>query len=237
LKGGRPTTVVCATKDASDGFFDHAYLGRSLRRIPESMRPAVHLYADNSGAAARGLGELYNDALDTLDSSQIAVFVHDDVFLNDWFIGARVNEGLQRFDVLGIAGSGNPDLRHPAWGQAFDADLNAIGVQPGLEASGAISQFDYLDPHPTYFGPTPLACRLLDGLLLAGHVGRWRHVGLRFDPQFRFHHYDLDLCRAAESVGLSIGTWPISVTHNSQGRRDTASFRDSATRYLEKWRS
>ena len=39
-----------------------------------------------------------------------------------------------------------------------------------------------------------------------------------FDPAFDFHFYDLGpLCQTAREKGLRLGTWHISITHNSGG--------------------
>ena len=42
-------------------------------------------------------------------------------------------------------------------------------------------------------------------------------LGALFDPALRFHLYDLDFCRTAHTKGLSVGTWPLAVTHQSGG--------------------
>jgi len=193
------------------------------------------LYAENGGKEVRGLGDLYNEAIGELNDDDIVLLVHDDVYINDWCIVARLNEAVVNFDVVGLAGSSNPDLSQPSWGLAFGSQLTTKGWQDGLLRSGVVNHFDYGYPTPSYYGPTPLKCRLLDGLFLAGHVGRWRDAGVAFDPQFRFHLYDLDFCRTAELRGLTLGTWPISVTHESRGGFDTPNFREAASNYLDKW--
>jgi GT2 family glycosyltransferase len=58
---------------------------------------------------------------------------------------------------------------------------------------------------------------------------------VRFDPRFKFHCYDIDLCRTALQQGLRIGTWPIAVTHDSGGNFGSESFRQAARAYLDKW--
>ena len=57
-----------------------------------------------------------------------------------------------------------------------------------------------------------------------------------FDERFDFHFYDLDFCRTARRAGLSIGTWPISLTHQSDGAFGSPSWRAGYERYLNKWR-
>jgi hypothetical protein len=90
-----------------------------------------------------------------------------------------------------------------------------------------------------WFGPFG-ACELLDGVLFA--VRRERTA--MFDPQFDFHFYDLDFCRSARSMGLTLGTWPISITHAGKpasmveagiGLYDDQ-WKRNRERYLTKWR-
>ena len=54
---------------------------------------------------------------------------------------------------------------------------------------------------------------------------------------FDFHFYDLDICRQFESKQLKMGTWPISVIHESGGAFGTPAWQDSYKKYLEKWGS
>ncbi len=57
---------------------------------------------------------------------------------------------------------------------------------------------------------------MLDGLFLAVSMQTLISAkDLRFDEQFDFHFYDLDFCRSAGKKEVSMGTWPISVTHAS----------------------
>lgn len=235
MANAKKVTLVCATTQRADLFPRSTYLGRSLARVPDEIKPSLRLYPENSGARARGLGELYNEAISELDNDEIVLLVHDDVYINDWCIIARLNEAVAHYDVIGLAGSINPDLSQPSWGLAFDNELTTTGWQDNLRRSGVVNHFDYGYPTPTYYGPAPLQCRLLDGLFLAGKVGRWRETGATFDPRFRFHLYDLDFCRTAELAGLTLGTWPISVTHDSRGGFDSLAFRETAGSYLEKW--
>jgi hypothetical protein len=58
---------------------------------------------------------------------------------------------------------------------------------------------------------------------------------LRFDTRFAFHFYDMDFCRQAESKGLRMGTWPISVVHESKGAFGNAAWQQAYGRYLEKY--
>ena len=228
--------LVSASQVPPELFANATYLGRSLMRVPEELRPPLSVALANTGPRAMGLGEIFNKALDEADPQTNLVFLHDDVYLNDWFFAQRVLDALERFDVVGVVGSVNPDLSQPSWGLRFDEELNATGWQPGLQRSGAVNHFDYACPKVSVYGPTPLPCRLLDGLFLAIRTSAVKERGVRFDPRFRFHCYDLDFCRSAEEQSLRIGTWPISVTHDSGGSYGSDAFKQAARVYLEKWR-
>lgn len=229
--------LVAATQVSEALFWESTYLGRSLKRIPDSLRPSSLIAFGNTGARAHGLSKLFNAALDKTDADTDLLFVHDDVYLNDWFVTQRVAEALERFDVVGLAGSSNPDLSQPSWGLRFDEKLNPEGWQPGLRRSGAVNHFDYACPNVSIYGPTPMACTLLDGVFLAVRTASIRERGVRFDPRFDFHCYDIDFCRTAAEKGLRLGTWPISVTHDSGGAFGSESFKRAARAYLDKWRT
>jgi GT2 family glycosyltransferase len=227
--------LVAATQLPEPLFWDATYLGRSLRRIPESLRPQTLLAFGNTGKRVLGLSELFNRALDRTDADTNLLFVHDDVYLHDWFLGARLAEALERFDVVGLAGSTNPDLSQPSWGLAFDASLNATGWQPNVQRSGAVNHFDYACPTVSLYGPTPQPCVLLDGVFLAVRTAAVKERGVRFDPRFAFHCYDIDFCRSAGDKGLRLGTWPIAITHDSGGAYGSDAFKRAARAYLDKW--
>ena len=233
----RPIKLVSATQVQKGLFWTATYLGRSLRRFPEQLRPPLHVACGNTGPGARGLSEIFNQAIDATDPGTDLVFVHDDVYLNDWFLTLHVAEALRHFDVVGLAGSQNPDLSQPSWGLQFDADLNPLGWQPELRRSGAVNHFDYTCPDVMVYGPTPMPCVLLDGLFIAVRTSLIKERQIRFDERFRFHCYDIDFCRSAVQKQLRVGTWPIAVTHDSGGGFGSAAFKESARAYLDKWRA
>jgi hypothetical protein len=232
----RPIQLVSATQLPKAAFWNASFLGRSLRRFPEGLRPPCQVLCNNSGTTARGLSQIFNLVLDQTPAGTDLVFVHDDVYLHDWFLSVHVAQALEQFDVVGLAGSSNPDLTQPSWGLGFDADLNPTGWQPGLERSGAVNHFDYGCPDVTVYGPTPRPCVLLDGVFLAVRTSLLKERGVRFDEQFKFHLYDLDFCRSAQRSGLRLGTWPIAITHDSGGSFGSESFKQAARAYLDKWR-
>lgn len=213
--------LVCATQMPARHFQRGTLLGRSLQQFPKDLRPQLFLLAENRGARAVGLSEYYNRAIDEIDREATVVFVHDDVFFHDWNLAFQLQQAMEHFDVVGVAGSWQVPHGQPGWIHGLDA--GGVPVRNGaLKLSGSVNHFDASLVRPSYFGPTPMACDLLDGVLLAARLNRLRQAGLRFDPQFRFHCYDTDFCYSARGLGLGVGTWPIPVTHASAGCFDAS---------------
>jgi hypothetical protein len=218
---------IAATRHDADGFRQHAPLFRAVTRV--SFRPGV--CADIAYANRRGLPDVYNIALDHVPDSDTLVFTHDDVWFDDWFLADRVADALERFDVVGVAGNRRRLPRQAAW--CFLGPPLTREAQEHL--SGACAHVKPEGPKLNYYGETPAAVRLLDGVFLAARVGTLRRAGARFDPRFAFHFYDLDFCRTCEAAGLRLGTWPIAITHGSIGSFGTPEFYRAYEAYIAKW--
>lgn len=230
-----PVTLCTLTRLKQAEFLDLSWLGHSLKSFPAPKVPRIELFVENTGPRAVGLSEAYNHMLSRCDDNDILVLVHDDVYIHEWLLVDRLQEAVRSFDVVGLAGSATPDLEQPSWLLRFDDTLAPVGLQEKPGASGAVGHSNHTQPAVSYYGVSPSPCQLLDGLFLAVQVGKVRRAGVQFDPQFRFHCYDIDFCRSAVKAGLRVGTWPINVTHKSGGRFDTDDFRKAARLYLQKW--
>lgn len=224
-----PVRIVCATRRTREAFFEQTLLGRSLGLLRGMGRIELSLAAENT----LGLPTLYNRAIDLAATRPaLLVFVHDDVMLCDFHWVRRLREGLGRFDLIGLAGNRRRVPRQPAW--AFVDTRLTWDAREHL--SGVVGHGDRFPPsNLSVFGPTGVPVKLLDGLLLAAHSTTLQRSGLRFDERFAFHFYDLDFCRSAEQLGLTMGTWPVSVVHASGGNFRSAAWQDGYARYLEKW--
>lgn len=77
--------MVTATRLTEAAFWQHSYLGCSLRKMPIELRPPTWIVARNRGV--QGLSAIYNQALQNAEPEQILIMVHDDVYIHDWFIG------------------------------------------------------------------------------------------------------------------------------------------------------
>jgi hypothetical protein len=220
--------IVTATRLNERDFRDQSALGKSLLRISQSpMFPRVAF--ENRAV----LPSIYNACIDEHPERDIIVFIHDDVWIDDIFLTDRVSEGLEKFDILGVCGNRRRLPKQQSWAFVNTPDLSddvkylsgAIGH--GKEPCGEISRF----------GPSKSECELLDGVFLATRKSTLKRSGTRFDDRFGFHFYDMDFCRTAREHGLKLGTWPICLTHQSDGNFKSESWAENYRKYLEKWGS
>jgi hypothetical protein len=104
-------TFVTATRLGQELFLAQSMLGQSLRQV-KSLGPFVlNLFADNT----RPLGACYNEVIEIADPDSILVFIHDDVSVDDWHVGRRLEDALDRFDVIGVAGNQRRLARQETW--------------------------------------------------------------------------------------------------------------------------
>lgn len=222
--------LISATQKDEASFWGKTPLGQSLRRIDDDrIRPII--FFDNS----TGLPVIYNRAIKNITDTDIMIFIHDDVWIDDHFIVDHTSAGLETFDIIGVAGNRRRTPFQPSWAFIFDATTNSLRWDERQHLSGAIAHGEGPFGRLSRYGPTGLECELLDGVLLAVKQTTILKTGLRFDPRFSFHFYDLDFCRSARTLSLPVGTWPISITHQSTGSFGSDSWKQNWNAYLEKW--
>lgn len=219
--------IISATRLSETDFWNTSALGISLRRLAHDSRLIPRLAFTNQ----HGLPDIFNARISAVDNHDLLVFTHDDVWIDDYFLADRVIEGLQAFDIIGVAGNRRRVRHQPAWAFVdnrftWDHKVNLSGsVAHGTHPFGPIS----------FFGAIPAECELLDGVFLAARKSTLAAYGVRFDPRFDFHFYDLDFCRSARQHGLRLGTWPICLTHQSGGAFGTEPWIQRYRLYIEKW--
>ena len=211
-----------------EDFYVNTALGRSLAGWYANL-PLVqlHLYPANKA----GLPAVYNRAIRSAGAGEILVFLHDDLHLIELFWADELRRAVEHYDIVGLAGNRRRVARQPSW--AF-VDENLTWDDPG-NLSGSVAHGKGFPSPVNEYGPAPRECVLLDGLLLAVRSDVLHNHGLRFDERFQFHFYDMDFCRQAEQLGISMGTWPITVIHESGGGAGSESWRAGLAAYLEKW--
>jgi len=221
--------IVCASRQTAAAFVAGTALGRSLALYPSLYE--LRLFPENS----RGLPHVYNTAIrESAADPAILVFIHDDVHLLDFYWPTRIVNGLAKFDVIGLAGNRRRASGQPAWRFTDDKftrdDRENLS---GVVAHGKNWPADYISA----YGSPGHEVKLLDGMLMAAHSETLISRQVFFDERFDFHFYDLDFCRTAERQGLRMGTWGISVMHESDGVFGSAAWHLGFARYLSKWQS
>jgi len=227
-----PVRLICATRLPPERFLQDSLTGRSVSAYSAASPAEIHLCANNS----TGLPEIYNGSIEAArDNPALLVFVHDDVFLQDYFWAGHLRSALNTFDIIGVAGNRRRQPLQAMWSLYLDASTGTLKADDAEHLSGAVAHGSVFPPRQLdYFGPPGVECKLLDGLLLAADSRTLIRSGLRFDPQFRFHFYDMDFCREAERLGLRMGTAPLSVVHASGGSMND-DWRTAFGAYLRKW--
>lgn len=201
--------IVSATQAAEAEFWETRPLGRSLKLLG---RGTDCFSADIAFGSTAGLSTVYNRAIERHQNGEGVhlVFVHDDVFLNDVFLFEKLEEGFREYDLIGIAGSTCLNLDNPRVGWCE--------CPPEFRAGGVIHPVVDRQDGQFYhvcFGTSPKRCLLVDGVFMAVKAGSLGRV--RFDEQFTFDYYDMDLCMALHGAGRKIGVLPILITHLSLG--------------------
>jgi hypothetical protein len=223
---------VCATRASQEEFFHASALGRSLQlcRGSRLAHVEIRLFELNS----RGLSHLYNQAIrEAAADPAILIFVHDDVYLCDWFWPVQIQAGLRIFDVVGVAGSSRRLPQQPAW-CFLDESLKLDSAE---FLSGVLAHGKGFPPAMIMdYGPCGRQVKLLDGVLIAAHSRTLLGADVQFDEQFAFHFYDMDFCRTLESKHMRMGTIALSAIHESQGEFGTPVWREAYSRYLRKWK-
>jgi len=221
---------VAATRLTRDEFWEKAALALSLKRMESDERWVPRVAFEN----ARGLPEVFNERIHAQSEHDILAFVHDDIWLDDFFTVDHVAEALDEFDLVGVAGNKRRVPGQPTWAHTHVTDQFVWddlanlsgGIAHGKDAWGFVNRF----------GESPAECELLDGVFIAARRSTLLEHEVLFDPRFRFHFYDLDFCRTARSRGLKLGTWPIALTHQSMGGYGSEAWRDAYAQYFAKWR-
>jgi len=218
---------VSATRLSASQFRRQSPLSKSLAIIGQFNPIGLQLFHDNS----RALGDCYNAVIKTAADDDILVFIHDDVWIDDWMIASRLHDALLQFDVVGVAGNRRRQPYQQNW-------LILPGDQmqwDSMYLSGAVSHGQPGLGVPTVYGQMPAEVKLMDGVFIAAKAATLRQAGVVFDSQFAFHFYDTDFCRSCELAGLKMGIWPIAITHISGGGYQSDDWRRTAVLYWQKW--
>jgi hypothetical protein len=165
----------------------------------------MHIFKDNK----QGLSERYNEILNTPGySDKIALFVHDDVELEDLFLYEKLANSP--YSITGLAGAKSFNKQSPnlAWHLS----------SPVEDYVGEVSHKDRNNNVWTsIFGKTNCRALILDGLFFACKIDDLKQKELEFDINFNFHFYDIAFCLRANEKKVACGVLPIKVIHHGLG--------------------
>lgn len=177
---------------------------------------------------------IYNNMIDNVGSKPehkdtILVLMHDDVVVTDKHWLDKLTRGLDKFDIIGLAGGSNPSIKPPALWHLMCSKDSHRGVVSHVYPNGK-------DVGPTIFGPQGRVL-MLDGLFLAFKPSKLIEKGVKFDETNPCiaHFYDIDFSLNANKRGLTLGTTNIDAIHNSPGLKEfTKEWTDGQTWFLDK---
>lgn len=177
-----------------------------------------------------GLPKIYNKYINEKTSKKydFALFVHDDVYIDDLKLRGKLYEAKNNYDIIGLAGCLYPTIKSPAlWHLMSDREHWRGHV-------AHVNHKDISTIQMTSFGITPSRVALIDGLFMAVNLPKVVQSGWKFNEEFDFHHYDMSSCLDANRLKLRIGVVPISVIHASPGLQNRdQSFVESENKFLQ----
>jgi GT2 family glycosyltransferase len=177
---------------------------------------------------AKSLAEGYNRGI-AQSRGDTLIFSHDDVEIISPDLGGKVTRGLQRFDLIGVAGATR--IINACWMSAGPPFI--FGQVAHIHPSGAIVMVDiYGTPRRTIGN-----IQGLDGVFLAARRSLLDKISFDARTFDGFHVYDTDFSFGAYRAGFQVGVVnDINLLHASGGRFDEV-WQKYAIRFELKWRA
>ncbi len=173
----------------------------------------------------------YNELIKKFSKEDcILVLTHDDVVITDKDWINKLHIGIEKYDIVGLAGTAEASIRQPClW--------HIMG--PRDKHTGTVNHVNFADNSifTTYFGKNGRAL-ILDGLFLAFNPKKIASKGIEFDETNPCiaHFYDIDFSLTCNKHQLKLGTINIQATHSSPGLRDfTQDWKNGEQWFLNKF--
>lgn len=196
-----------------------------------------------------GLSTVYNRVLedsvkDELKKDDFVIFMHDDIWLNDVLVFDKIFDISDKLDVIGVCGgktwtyknteNGKPIIWTVASAQAGASGFMLHGASISWNPNLHDMDYEKRSFFSSNYGSSPSRTLTIDGSFMC--FGRKAIETLRFDDQFKFHFYDMDVSFSAYVKGLKVGTAPILLSHNSLGESVAQpSYMEMQRKFLDKW--
>ena len=224
--------IVTATKSKTFEEFQTRPLYKSLKNLYEHYKNVPHCSLDYNIITnnSDGLSKVYNRFLIEENKNKIILFVHDDLEIKEIALVEELNNAIEKFDIVGLAGTTDFKIGDKAWHLNQDGQWRYKDKLSGTVGHNINGNF-----MNSVFGPVPQRCIVMDGLFLSVNVQRALEKDWKFDESFDFNFYDLSSCLSANTKGLKLGTWNISVVHFSAGGGENGYGSESWTKDAEKF--
>lgn len=177
------------------------------------------------------LQKCYNSFLEDARRNciNIAVFIHDDVYINTRDFYNLVSSSAEKFQVFGLAGASTCKVNSPALWHLMSEKQSQLGCV----AHGTKDSYMY-----TSFGPVNKRTLLIDGVFIGINIKQLPDK-VKFDESYpsRFHFYDLDFCLECNKNGITMGIVDIPIIHSSPGlTKPDKEFYDGQQYFINKWK-
>lgn len=198
--------IVTCTRAKTDQEFEARPIFQSLKKQYESNSGIEFvIFKDNQ----KGLSECYNQIIqDPQHKNKVALFVHDDVVLEDLFLYEKLINSP--YSITGLAGA-----------KTFNKARSKLAWHLAADKSGFVGEVAHIDKTgsvwTTLFGPTNSRALTVDGLFISCKVWELNEKKLLFDENFSFHFYDIAFCMRANEKKVTCGVLPIRVIHSGLG--------------------
>ena len=165
------------------------------------------LLAENKGAY--GLDQVYNQMVKDNPDYDYYIFAHDDIqiFDEDWI--SKIINGLEKYDIVGIAGGRFFDPMHGMWAPSLSPIFSSGAVAHATEGNKFVF---------TNYG-LEKEVLTIDGCLIA--MKSITAKKLQWKAYNKFHFYDIAFCLDAHKFGYKLGVVPIGIKHKSMGNYNT----------------
>lgn len=187
----------------------------NIKQIKENVARFSKLYAievvlvENKGDF--GLDEVYNQVIKDNPNYDYYIFAHDDIAIIDDKWLDKILKGLQKYDIVGVAGGVIFDPMHGMWSSSLSPVISS-GCVAHKERNGKYVYTNY---------GLEKEVLTVDGCFMACKNSVVKDI--QWQAYNKFHFYDIDFCLKAHDKGYKIGVTPIAIAHNSSGQ------------YNEKW--
>lgn len=157
-----------------------------------------------------GLPKIYNNFLTDEYKNDYVIFLHDDVLIDDLFCLEKIQMAFDKYDIIGLAGAKSCNLNSEMCAWHLMANQSSY--------VGEVSHYSKdKKVWTTVFGPTDDRALVLDGLFIGVNVEKAIEKQLKWDENFKFHHYDISFCLRANFLKIKAGVFPLRVVHYGLG--------------------